>query len=87
MWRKRGLGTGSMSIAGGRLLIIDGKGQVVVAEANPDEYVELSKQRVLSGGTYWSTPVLSHGRVYVRNSLGQMACLDYSGGGAGSGSR
>ncbi|MFT5288757.1 MAG: outer membrane protein assembly factor BamB [Planctomycetota bacterium] len=77
-WRKRGLGTGSMTIAGGRLIILDGKGQVIVAEANPEEYVELSLQNVLDEGTAWSTPILSHGRIYCRSSLGQMACLDYS---------
>ena len=76
-WRQRGMGTGSMCIAGGRLLILDGKGQVIVAEANPEAYVELSRQDVFDDGTFWSTPVLSHGRVYCRSSLGQMACLDY----------
>ncbi len=77
-WRKRGLGTGSMSVVGDRLLIQYGKGQIIVAEANPEEYIELSRQDVLDDGTAWSTPVLSHGRVYCRSSLGQMVCLDYS---------
>ncbi|MFT7487611.1 MAG: outer membrane protein assembly factor BamB [Candidatus Paceibacteria bacterium] len=75
-WRKRGLGTGSMSIAGGRMVILDGKGQLIVAEANSEEYVELSRQAVHEGGTSWSTPVLSHGRIYSRSSLGEMVCLD-----------
>lgn len=35
VWRQRGLGTGSMTIAGGRMVILDGKGQLVVAEAPP----------------------------------------------------
>ncbi|MFT7480458.1 MAG: outer membrane protein assembly factor BamB, partial [Gammaproteobacteria bacterium] len=78
-WRQRGMGTGSMSIAGGRLVILDGRGQVIVAEADPEAYVELSRQSVLEGGTSWSTPVLSHGRIYCRSSLGQMACLDHRG--------
>jgi outer membrane protein assembly factor BamB len=85
-WRQRGLGTGSMSIAGGRLVILDGKGQVIVAEARPDAYVELSRHEVFDDGTAWSTPVLSHGRVYCRSSLGPMACLDYGGTGGGAGS-
>ncbi len=75
-WRKRGLGTGSMSIAGGRMVILDGKGQLIVAEANTEEYVELARQKVHEGGTSWSTPVLSHGRVFARSSLGQMVCMD-----------
>ncbi|MCH7793002.1 MAG: PQQ-binding-like beta-propeller repeat protein [Planctomycetes bacterium] len=86
-WRQRGLGTGALSIAGGRIVILDGKGRVIVAKANPTEYVELSRQEVLSGGTFWSTPVLSHGRVYCRSSLGQMACLDFTKSDAGSDSQ
>ena len=77
-WRERGMGTGSMMIAGGRLVILDGRGEIIVAEANPEAYVELSRQDVLSDGTAWSTPVLSHGRVYCRSSLGEMACLDFT---------
>jgi outer membrane protein assembly factor BamB len=84
-WRQRGLGTGSMSIAGGRLVILDGKGQVIIAEARPDAYVELSRHTVFDDGTAWSTPVLSHGRVYCRSSLGPMACLDYTGSAGASG--
>lgn len=76
-WSARGLGTGSMTIAGGRLVILDGKGQVIVAEANPAEYIELSKRQVFDDGTSWSSPVLSHGRIYCRTSKGQMACLDH----------
>ncbi len=78
-WRKRGLGTGSMLVFGGRLLLVDGKGEIIVAEANPEAYVELSRHDVLDDGTYWSTPVLSNGRVYCRNSMGSMVCMDYSG--------
>ncbi len=83
-WRERGMGTGSMTIAGGRLLILDGRGRIIVAEANPDEYVELSRQDVLADGTAWATPVLSHGRVYCRSSLGQMACLEFRGSSEGN---
>jgi hypothetical protein len=68
-----------MSIAGGRLIILDGRGQIIVAEADPEAYVELSRQPVLEGGPAWSTPVLSHGRIYCRSCLGQLECLDYRG--------
>lgn len=81
LWRQRGLGTGSMSIAGGRMIILDGKGQVIIAEADPEEYREHSRHKVFDEGTAWSTPVLSHGLVYCRSSLGPMACLDYTGSG------
>lgn len=76
-WRKRGFGTGAMSIVGDRLVIITGRGKVIVAEADPNEYLELSSQDVLRTGTYWSTPVLSNGLLYCRNSYGSTACLDF----------
>jgi outer membrane protein assembly factor BamB len=79
-WRERGIGLGAMSIVGGRLLVVGAKGEVIVAEANPEKYVELSREKVMDGGAYWSTPVLSHGLVYARNSLGDMVCLDHRGG-------
>ncbi len=80
-WRVRGMGTGSMTIAGERLVILDGRGHIIVGEADPEKYTELSRQSVFEDGTSWSTPILSHGRVYCRTSLGAMACLDYRGTG------
>lgn len=76
-WRVRGLGMGALSIAGGRLLILSSGGELIVAEATPEEFRELSRREALDGGSYWSMPVLSGGRIYIRNSLGDLACLDH----------
>jgi len=76
-WRVRGLGLGSLSMAGHRLLVLTSDGELIVAEANPDEFRELSRRKVLDGGVYWTTPVFVDGLIYVRNSLGDMACLDH----------
>jgi outer membrane protein assembly factor BamB len=81
-WRERGLGMGALSIAGGRLLVLSSSGELIVAEATPEEYRELSRRQVLEGGSYWTMPVLSRGRIYVRNSLGDLACLDHRHGAA-----
>ena len=78
-WRERGIGLGAMCVVGGRLLVVGAKGEIIVAEATPERYVELSRRKVLDGGAYWSTPVLSHGLVFARNSLGDMVCLDHRG--------
>lgn len=85
-WRKRGLGLGSVTRAGTRLLIVDSEGQLIVARATPDRYEELSRRKVLDGGVYWTAPVLVDGLVYVRNSLGDLVCLDHRLGAAGDGS-
>ena len=76
-WRVRGLGMGALSIAGDRLLVLTSRGELVVAEATPDEFRELTRTDVLAGGDYWTLPVIVDGLVYVRNSLGDLACLDH----------
>jgi outer membrane protein assembly factor BamB len=78
-WRVRGLGMGSLSLAGDRLLILSSKGELVVARASAEEYVELSRRKVLDEGVYWTPPVLVGGLVYCRNSLGRLVCLDHRG--------
>ena len=76
-WRVRGLGLGALSLAGGRLLVISSEGELIVAEASPAGFEELSRRKVLDGGAYWTMPVLVDGLIYVRNSLGDLCCLDH----------
>ena len=76
-WRRRGLGLGSLSVAGGRLILLSSRGELIVAEATPAEYRELSRAKVLDGGVYWTSPVLAGGRIYCRNSLGSVVCRDH----------
>lgn len=79
-WRVRGLGMGAVSMAAGKLLVLSSKGELIVAEASPQEYRELSRRKVLDGGVYWTNPVLLGGRIYCRNSLGRLVCLDHRAG-------
>ena len=79
LWRRRGLGMGSLSASDGRLLVLSSKGELIVASASPDGYEELARAPLLDDGTYWTPPVLSHGLVYCRNSLGSLVCLDHRG--------
>ncbi|MEZ6014547.1 MAG: PQQ-binding-like beta-propeller repeat protein [Planctomycetota bacterium] len=76
-WRVRGLGLGAVTLAGDRLIVLSSRGEVIVAPATPDGFTELSRRQVLDGGVYWTTPVLLDGRLYVRNSLGSLVCLDH----------
>ena len=78
-WRERGLGKGSVAVAGGRLIVVSSKGELIVATASPEGFEELSRKKVLDGGEYWTTPVLLNGLIYVRNSLGDLTCLDHRG--------
>jgi len=76
-WRERGLGQGALSIADGKLLLTTSEGELAVADASPAGYVELSRAALFDDdGVYWATPVLADGRVFVRSSVGALACVD-----------
>jgi len=66
---------GTLMIADGKLVILDEEGDLVIAEATPTGYLELARKTVLSDRC-WVMPVLANGRIYVRNNLGKMLCLD-----------
>jgi outer membrane protein assembly factor BamB len=69
---------GSLILAGSRLVIVTLTGELVIAAAEPGAYRELARAQVL-GGTCWTAPSLSDGRLYVRNAKGDVTCLDLTG--------
>lgn len=77
LWRLRGLGNGSLIGAPGRLLTMSSSGELIVAEASPQEFKELSRAQVFEDGVFWSPPVLADGLVYCRSSLGELVCRDH----------
>ena len=76
-WTQRGFGQGAFTIAGGRLVIVTSRGELVVAKASSKGFEELSRTKALAGGRYWTKPVFCDKRVYVRNSLGDIVCLEF----------
>jgi len=65
-------------LADGKLIILSEAGKLVIAEASPDKYKEISSAQVLSGKC-WTVPVLANGRIYARNAAGRLVCVDVSG--------
>ena len=65
-WVRRGYGKGSLVAADGLLYILSDQGQLILAEATPAGFQEKGKVQALEGRT-WTAPVLSHGRLYLRN--------------------
>jgi outer membrane protein assembly factor BamB len=61
----------------GKLIVLTEKGELLVAEASPKEFKLISRAQVI-GGKCWTTPTLSNGRIYCRNSVGDVVCLDVS---------
>jgi outer membrane protein assembly factor BamB len=70
VWKKRGSGKGSASVAAadGKLYIHFADGTMVLALADPKEYVEISSFTVPGSGDRpsWSHPVIVDGSLYVR---------------------
>ncbi len=74
-WTTRELRKGSLILAGGKLILLDETGKLVVAEATDQGYKPLAEAQVLDGRC-WTTPVLAGGHIYVRNATGQVVSLD-----------
>ncbi|MBI4565252.1 MAG: PQQ-binding-like beta-propeller repeat protein [Planctomycetes bacterium] len=75
-WSERG-GFENLMIAGGKILAIDKKGELKIAEADPSGYKEIAQATVLSRRAQnWTAPVLCNGLIYCRNSKGDLVCID-----------
>ncbi len=75
-WKKSGIGKGSLILADGRLVIMGEKGQLVIARPSPEKFEQLAEAQVLGKDRCWVVPTLSHGRIFVKNNLGEMVALD-----------
>jgi len=76
-WHKEDPAFGSLICAGGKLLIMTEKGELILGDATPDGLKVLGRAQVL-GGTCWTPPTFANGRIYVRNAKGDLACMAYS---------
>ena len=76
-WSKRGLGEGALMVADGKLIVLSSKGELIIADASPGGFAEVSSARVLESGECWASPVLVNGLIYCRNSEGDIVCRDH----------
>jgi outer membrane protein assembly factor BamB len=68
MWRDRSVGKGSLTYADGNLYILSEDNRVGLAEASPAGYREKGRFQIAdSGSPSWAHPVVSGGRLYIRN--------------------
>lgn len=73
-WKEK-IGGGSLIAAEGQLLILNEKGELILAETSPAQYRELARAQVLSGRC-WVAPVLAEGKIYCKNNAGNLICLE-----------
>ena len=68
MWRDRSVGKGSVTVADGQLYIQGENNQFALADATPNGYAEKGRFSFPDKGLpSWAHPVVSGGRLYVRN--------------------
>jgi outer membrane protein assembly factor BamB len=68
MWRDRSVGKGSVAYADGHLYILSENNVVGLVEASPTGYREKGRFSVPDQGwSSWAHPVVSGGRLYIRN--------------------
>lgn len=79
-WAQAGLGTGSLMLADGKLIVLGEAGRLVIAVASPEGYTESGAAQILNGKC-WTVPVLANGRIYARNAAGDLVCVDVRGQG------
>ncbi|OGV72903.1 MAG: hypothetical protein A3K19_15110 [Lentisphaerae bacterium RIFOXYB12_FULL_65_16] len=74
------VGFGSLIIADGKLIVLNEAGRLFVAEASPTGYKELAHCEALpaKGAKCWTSPVLCKGRLFLRNSKGDVVSIDVS---------
>ncbi|MHB8519342.1 MAG: PQQ-binding-like beta-propeller repeat protein [Limisphaerales bacterium] len=74
-WTEPVRGVGTLTIADGKLIVLAGQGELIVADASPTGFHAQDRAQVL-GGKCWTAPVLANGRIYCRNAQGTLICLD-----------
>ena len=76
MWKDRSVGKGSVAFADGHLYLFSEKNVVGLAEATTEGYREKGRFEVADQGwPSWAHPVVSGGRLYIRNQ-GVLNCYD-----------
>lgn len=68
MWRHRSVGKGSLTYADGNLYLLSEDNVVGLADATPTGYMEKGRFQIADQGLpSWAHPVVSGGRLYIRN--------------------
>lgn len=73
-WAQRGLGKGTLVLAGELLITLSDQGRLTAARFSPEAFERLGQMQVLNGPT-WTAPSPAGGKLYLRNHE-ELVCLD-----------
>ncbi len=83
LWEE-GVGIASLIIVDGKLIVLNERGTLFIAEATPKGYHGLATARVHvrgedlreAKGKCWTAPIFCRGRLFCRNDRGEIVCID-----------
>lgn len=81
MWSQNDMAAASVTAADGKLIILEFDGTLRIAEASPTAFRELSKIELgadIKTSVFATPPVLYNGKIYCRNYIGDLVCIDAS---------
>jgi len=70
------LGFGNLSAAGDKIIMLNEKGDLFIANATPAGYEEISSAKGLLERLCWGAPVFCRGTIYCRNSKGDIVAVE-----------
>ena len=72
----RNVGFSSLIAVDDRLIVVNEQGDVIIIEANPDRYREVSRANGVVDARVWTPPSFSNGRLFLRNDRGEVIAID-----------
>jgi outer membrane protein assembly factor BamB len=75
IWNKGGFGRACVSLADATLIVLSETGELSIAKASPAGYTPAVGARILTGECR-TVPVLANGKIYVRSTAGNLACVE-----------
>ena len=77
-WALKGIDKGGLILAGNQLIVMGGRGELILLSATPEKLVEQARASVLTG-TCWTPPALANGVLYCRSQEGTLVALNMRG--------
>ena len=74
LWSTDRVGHATVIVADGKLILLNDKGELLMARASPGGYEELARTDVFGGEICWTAPALHRGRLYLRSPT-KAACV------------
>jgi outer membrane protein assembly factor BamB len=76
VWEEKGAGQfGNLVVVDGKLVMLSDSGELLIAPASPRGFSVEAKAQILDKRC-WVMPVLANGRLYAKNNIGHVVCLD-----------